>query len=90
MNPENYVYTLFRIVSDSKPVIGNPEFANAGGIDEKDYIPKNFSLFKNKGIFISPLPNDNIGLLQSLKLKKDILGNPIKGNPSLGAIEPKN
>jgi hypothetical protein len=55
----------------------------------EDYMPKNISLVKNKGVKITLLPNDTRGLLQSLKLKKDILGNKIKKRPSLGAIEPK-
>ena len=75
-------------IKDSTPLFGNPEFVHKGGIDIKDYIPKNLSLVKNQGIEITLLPNDSVGLLQSLKLDKDILGNPISEQPSLGAIEP--
>lgn len=73
---------------DVAPIIGNPEFRNKGGIEAKDYTPENFNLVHYKGINIDLLPQDISGLLQSLKLEKDILGNPIGVNPSLGAIEP--
>lgn len=76
-------------IKDIAPIIGNPEFAKKGGLEAKDYIPENLKLILNKGIQISLLPNDSVGLLQSLEPKKDILGNTIQGNPSLGAIEPK-
>lgn len=75
-------------IKDLDPIIGNPEFANAGGLEIKDYIPKNLQIILQKGIEIPLLPNDPTGLMQSLKLENDILGNPIKGNPSLGAIVP--
>jgi hypothetical protein len=77
------------IINNMTSIIGNPKFINKGGINATDYIPKHFKLIKHKGIDIKLLPNDTIGLLQSLKLKKDILGNPITGKPSLGAIDPK-
>lgn len=73
---------------DKSPIFGNPKFVNKGGINIQDYIPTNKELIKQKGINISLLPNDRVGLLQSLNLKKDILGNNIEENPSLGAIEP--
>ncbi len=75
-------------IKDSSPVFGNPEFVNEGGIEISDYTPKNFNLIKNKGIIISLLPNDSVGLLQTLILKEDILGNRISNLPSIGAIEP--
>ncbi len=76
-------------ISDSSPVFGDPKFANAGGLVVIDYLPTNRGLLKNKGLNIELLPNDKTGLLQSLNLKEDILGNPISGVPSIGAIEPK-
>jgi hypothetical protein len=75
-------------ITDGSPIIGNPEFVNKGGMEAKDYMPGNLNLIRNKGINISLLPNDTVGLLQSLQMEKDILGNTIYGNPSLGAIEP--
>ena len=78
-------------ITDTNPIIGNPKFANKGGLQAKDYTPENMFLIKQKGIVIKLLPNDTDGLLQSLELnlKKDILGNSINTVPSLGAIEPK-
>lgn len=75
-------------IEDVSPIIGDPKFSNKGGLDPKDYIPENLNLIKNKGIDINLLPNDKYGILGSLKMEKDFLGNPIIGNPSLGAIEP--
>ena len=75
-------------IKDDKPIIGDPAFIKKGGINIEDYLPTNLSLVKNKGIKIPLLPDDKIGLLKAIQLKKDILGNKIKGNPSLGAIEP--
>jgi len=46
-------------------------------------------LIKGKGISVLPLPNDTVGLKFGLKLKTDILNNPIGAKPSLGAIEVK-
>ncbi|PQV48387.1 parallel beta helix pectate lyase-like protein [Jejuia pallidilutea] len=78
-------------IVDEAPIFGNPDFVNKGGIKAEDYIPKNVSLIKNKGILVKLLESDANGLIQSLELKpkKDIIGNVIKNIPSLGAIEPK-
>ena len=54
----------------------------------KDYMPQNVDLVKQKGIHIPLLPEDTIGVWPELHLKEDILGNPVSGRPSLGAIEP--
>ncbi len=77
-------------IVDTNPIIGNPEFTNKGSLKAKDYIPKNSNLVKNKGILINLLPNDYVGLIESLQLETDILGNPINGKSSFGAIEPTN
>jgi hypothetical protein len=58
-----------------------------GGSKIKDYIPTNHHLIKNKGISIPNIPEDKRGLFIGLNVKKDILGNRIKGLPDLGAIE---
>tara|TARA_R110002051_G_scaffold302302_1_gene370644 strand:- start:1435 stop:3042 length:1608 start_codon:yes stop_codon:yes gene_type:complete len=73
-------------INDSNPIYGNPLFVNPGGIELQDYIPRNKSLVENKGIDITFLPGDTIGLLQNFKVNNDILGNTIKNKPSLGAI----
>jgi hypothetical protein len=40
---------------------------------------------------IQPVPNDSVGLRVGLKVLVDILGNPVRGLPDLGAIEsPEN
>jgi hypothetical protein len=44
-------------------------------------------LIKNKGIEIPLIPGDKKGLFNGIKMTKDILGNDIKGNPDMGAIE---
>lgn len=74
-------------IQDSNPLFGNANFKNAGGILIKDYIPTNKELVKNKGIVVSKMPKDKLGLKTGLNVKVDILGNKIKGNPDIGAIE---
>ncbi len=74
-------------IQDTSPIIGNPEFKNQGGMQVADYLPANKSIIANKGIPILLIPNDSIGLRIGLKMEYDILGNPIKGLPDLGAIE---
>jgi hypothetical protein len=75
-------------IEDSKPVIGNPLYRKEGGLKIEDYIPQNLALIQNKGIEIPTLPENNIKLLFGLKMEKDIMGNTIKGLPSVGAIVP--
>ena len=75
------------MIHDSKPLIGNPGFANPGGYDPKDYIPGNIELIKDKGIKIEKIPGDSIGLKIGLEVETDFLGNPVTGLPDLGAIE---
>ena len=50
--------------------------------DDKNFI-------KNKGIKITKIVNDSIGLFYGLHPDKDILGNTINSLPDLGAIELK-
>lgn len=77
------------LIKDSKPIFGDAEFKNAGGIELVDYVPDNSELIKNKGIQIKPIPDDSIGLFTGLEAEHDILGNKIKGLPDMGAIELK-
>jgi len=77
-------------IQDEHALIGNPDFSNAGGNQVKDYLPLRANLIKNKGIEIDPIPNDSIGLSIGLRVKHDILGNRIKGQPDMGAIELKD
>ncbi len=76
-------------IQDRDPIIGDPGFTNKAGLQINDYLPTNKKLIVNKGIAIQPIPKDTIGIKIGLKVTKDILGNPIKGNPDMGAIELK-
>lgn len=76
-------------LQDTFPIIGNPVFRNKGGLQVSDYLPANTKLIRNNGLAILPIPNDSIGLRIGLRVVVDILGNPIKGLPDLGAIEVK-
>jgi len=75
-------------IQDSRPIFGDPGFAKNGGMEVKDYIPSNKALV-NQGIEIEKIPGDSIGLTIGLRVERDILGNPIKGKPSIGAIQVK-
>lgn len=74
-------------LQDQSPLIGDPEFAHGGGLRLADYVPRNASLVRNRGIAIPRLPQDEAGLLSGLQVERDILGEPIVGLPDLGAIE---
>jgi hypothetical protein len=74
-------------ITDSVPVIGDPQFANAGGLNSEDYMPANVSVVKNKGITIEKIPGDDIGLKIGLNVTSDFFGNPISGLPDFGAVE---
>ena len=74
-------------IKDRSPIIGNPQFQHAGGMSLEDYIPRNIGLVRNRGILIPKLRSDDVGLTLGLHPQHDILGNPIPGLPSLGAIQ---
>jgi len=74
-------------IRDRKPIFGDAKFLKKGGLNKVDYTPTNVALIKGKGINIMPLPNDGIALKLGLKVKTDILNNPVSKQPSLGAIE---
>jgi hypothetical protein len=76
-------------ISDEAPIVGDPVFKKAGGMNIEDYVPTNQSLTKGKGVHIKTLPGDFLGLLQGMIPDKDILGNTIGSVPHLGAIVPK-
>ena len=74
-------------IQDTNPLYGEANFENQAGLNLSDYIPKNQNFVKDKGIRISKIPMDSIGIIYGLELEKDILGNSIQGLPDLGAIE---
>ncbi len=76
-------------ITDTAPVIGDPRFANTGGLNPEDYIPSNAAVVKNRGIEIQKIPDNKIGLTIGLKVDVDFFGNPISGLPDFGAIEIK-
>jgi hypothetical protein len=75
------------IIKDDHPVVGDPRFQNTGGVNVEDYIPANTDLVKDKGIEITKIPGDPVGLTIGLAVETDILGNNINGAPDMGAIE---
>jgi hypothetical protein len=79
--PESYHW------KDNAPLMGDARFKNAGGLDPSDYIPQHEEIIKNKGIPITILPNDPVGIYIGLTVEHDFFGNPIVGNPDIGAIE---
>jgi hypothetical protein len=73
-------------IKDGSSLVGDPEFANAGGLQLEDYLPRNAKLVKQVGIKIPKIPHDQRGLTGGLNPARDILGNKITGLPDLGAI----
>ncbi|AZQ64800.1 right-handed parallel beta-helix repeat-containing protein [Flammeovirga pectinis] len=76
-------------IKDEAPCFGDPQFKNISGTTLQDFVPQNERLVKDKGIEITAIPGDSEGLFLGLSAEKDILGNPIKGKPDMGAIEMK-
>lgn len=72
---------------DAGMIIGDVGFRKPGGLDAADYTPQNTKLVKDQGIEIPVLKGDATGLRIGLKVTRDFLGNPIVGNPDIGAIE---
>lgn len=75
------------LIQDARPIIGDPQFFKAGGLDLLDYIPTQKAMVQDRGISIKKIPRDSIGLYIGLEVERDILGQPIIGLPDLGAIE---
>ena len=73
--------------TDTAPRYGDPLFANAGGLNPGDYIPSARALIEEQGIAIENLPGDDIGLRIGFEVTEDFFGNPILGQPDMGAIE---
>lgn len=86
-NEENY---SLRIYDLKGIIIQNSNQSNNGGLNLSDYTPINTGLIKNKGITIPIKPDMPSGILSTLILKTDMLGNDLEAVPSLGAILPLN
>jgi hypothetical protein len=67
--------------------VGDPMFANTGGTNAVDYIPDSGTYVADKGIVVTNLPGDPIGIVGGLTMTEDYFGNPIVGLPDMGAIE---
>lgn len=74
-------------IQDSNMLTGDPKFAKPGGMRAEDYAPGNAALVMDRGIPIPRLDGDEVGLAIGLAVEHDFFGNPIVGNPDLGAIE---
>ncbi|MCG9972548.1 right-handed parallel beta-helix repeat-containing protein [Christiangramia crocea] len=88
LKPENWPSEIQ--IRDTQPIYGTPAFKNKNGENIEDFVPTNTALIRNKGISIPKLLNDPDGLKYGMKVKVDILGNEIKSQPDLGAIEINN
>jgi len=51
------------------------------------FVSKQLGGLQDKGIPIDRLPNDSVGLRMGLMVDVDFFGNPINGQPDMGAIE---
>jgi hypothetical protein len=65
----------------------DPGFANTGGLAAEDYIPSNTVAVLDKGIAVTNLPGDAIGLPKGFEVFEDYFGNPVLAQPDMGAIE---
>ncbi len=74
-------------MEDGAPVYGDPAFASAGGENLSDYAPRRRELVKGRGMPLSPIPGDHIGLTGGLAVGQDILGQTVPAIPGIGAIE---
>lgn len=75
------------IIQDSEIILGDPRFARGGSLNLEGYILTNKVLVKDGGIDIKTIPGDSIGVKIGLKVKSDILENPVTNFPDFGAIE---
>lgn len=66
---------------------GNPQYVNENGLSPGDYIPQNNNKIVDQSINISPLAGDTILTASDLSVTEDFFGNPIIGQPDIGAIE---
>ncbi|VGO17776.1 hypothetical protein PDESU_06378 [Pontiella desulfatans] len=79
--PENWIF------EEGNPMYGNPQFPNAGGFTPEDYIPMPGSMVEGRSVDIPVIPGDPIGLAVGFGVTEDFFGNPIIGQPDIGAVE---
>lgn len=90
---ENNLYQRSGIIpagfpfAETAQTIGDPLFANKGGLTAADYIPAVTSRVQDQGQLIEALPGDALGLEVGLTVTEDYFGNPVVGMPDLGAVE---
>jgi hypothetical protein len=65
----------------------DPQFAVPGGLEPENYIPANHEIILDNSIDLYNLPDDNAGVAGGFTVTKDYFGNPIIGQPDIGAIE---
>ncbi|NDV61021.1 right-handed parallel beta-helix repeat-containing protein [Puniceicoccales bacterium CK1056] len=75
------------LFGETGEVIGDPLFANTGGLTAADYIPSSTTFVEDQGIAIPLITGDTVGLLIGLEVATDYFGNPVIGLPDMGAIE---
>lgn len=65
----------------------DPQFKNTGGLESEDYIPLNVDDLIDRSLELYRLPGDSVGVLGGFAVTEDFFGNPIVGQPDIGAIE---
>jgi len=73
-------------ISDAGPMVGDPLFANPGGLAPEDYIPGATNVVRDQGIAFANAPGDGVGPYTGHPTV-DYFGNPIIGLPDFGAVE---
>lgn len=73
------------VVSDT--FNADPQFSNLGGWSAISYTPSNQVDVIDRGIVVSNLVGDAIGVAAGFAVTEDYFGNPILGAPDMGAIE---
>ncbi|MDF7825642.1 right-handed parallel beta-helix repeat-containing protein [Pontiellaceae bacterium B12227] len=79
--PENWIF------EQGDPVYGNPQLPNTGGVTAEDYIPMPGSMVEGRSVDIPLIPGDPVGLEVGFAVTEDFFGNPILGQPDIGAVE---
>lgn len=71
-----------------KAFFADPQFSNPGGMRLQDYIPRSAILLRANGVLPDKDWFSNKNSFQLPPIEFDILGNPIKNLPPIGAIVP--